>query len=243
MIDIHSHILPGLDDGAANLEVALKIARLAVADGIQQMACTPHVTPGLYNNTTAGISQAVEALQESFLQEDIPLQLFVGADIHATPDITMRLSAGELPTLNGSRYFLFEPSHDVAPPGLLNLVKNLIGKGFFPIVTHPERLRWIEKQYKLVIDMRNAGALIQLTAASIVGKFGSRAQYWSERMLDDRLVDVVASDTHHPIRRPPLLSKARDSISLRMSEKEAVEMTVHTPQAILQNQDVSRRLG
>jgi len=238
MIDIHSHILPGLDDGAANLEVALTLARLAVADGIQQMACTPHVTPGLYNNTTAGISKAVKALEGHLHGENIPLKLFVGADIHATPDIVSRLSKGEIPTLNGSRYFLFEPPHDVAPPGLLHLVRGLIGEGFLPILTHPERLRWIEHQYKLIIDMHDAGALIQLTAASIVGKFGSRALYWSERMLDEEVVDVIASDTHHPTRRPPLLSKARDRVSTRMGEQQAEDMTVYTPQAILRNQAV-----
>lgn len=238
MIDLHSHILPGLDDGAANLEAALSIARLAVADGIAQMACTPHVTPGLYNNTTDGISRAVESLQSCFHHEDIPLKLFVGADIHATPDISARLGSGEIPTLNRSRYFLFEPPHDLAPPGLLQLARNLIAGDFVPIVTHPERLRWIEDGYDVIKQLRNSGALMQLTAASVVGKFGSRARYWSDRMLDEGRVDLIASDTHHPVRRPPLLSKAREMISRRQGEEAADRMTLHTPQAILRNQDL-----
>ena len=103
MIDLHSHILPGIDDGAKTLEVSLEMARLAVADGIRTMACTPHIYPGLYMNDSAGITRARDALQAELDTQGIALQLVVGADVHLVPELLDGVKAGRVPTLNGSR--------------------------------------------------------------------------------------------------------------------------------------------
>ena len=111
MIDLHSHILPGCDDGAPDLAVAAAMARLAVADGTRILACTPHILPGLYDNDAAGIARRVQELQAFLKQESIHLQLVVGADVHIAADLLQKLQAKAIPTLNGSRYFLLEPPH------------------------------------------------------------------------------------------------------------------------------------
>lgn len=164
MIDLHSHILPGLDDGSPNLAELLQMARQAVADGTTEMACTPHVTPGIYENGTADITRAVRALQQELRRAGIPLVLHVGADVHVAPDLPGRLADGTVPTLNGSRYFLFEPPHHVLPPRLEDLAARLIDCGFVPILTHPERLTWIKANYDVVERLNAAGCLIQITA-------------------------------------------------------------------------------
>ena len=116
MIDLHSHILPGIDDGAKSLDISLEMARQAVADGIHTMACTPHIYPGLYMNDAQGIAAARDALQRELDSQSIDLRLVTGADVHLVPGLLAGLRDGRVPTLNGSRYLLLEPSHHVAPP-------------------------------------------------------------------------------------------------------------------------------
>src|SRR5687767_9185565 len=116
MIDLHCHLLPGIDDGARDLSVALDMARALVEDGVSIVACTPHILPGVYHNTGPQIRDATSALQLAIEQASIPLHLTVGADVHMVPDLVTGLRAGRLLSLADSRYVLVEPPHRVAPP-------------------------------------------------------------------------------------------------------------------------------
>lgn len=236
MIDLHSHILPGVDDGSADLAMSLEMARLAVADGTRVLACTPHITPGIYDNTAEDIRRRVTELQSALDASGIDLKLVAAADIHIAPDLVQKLSDGVLPRVGNSDYFLFEPAHHVVQPGMVRLCKNLLEHGYRPILTHPERLTWIEDHYDLVTELDEAGLAVQLTAASVTGRFGRRALYWSERMLNEGRVDIIASDAHDPVNRPPGMSRAFDKIALRSGEQVARRMTWDNPKAILLNQ-------
>ncbi len=216
MIDLHSHILPGIDDGSKSLAMSLEMARIAVADGTRIIACTPHMLPGVYDTSREAMIAGVAELSAALADAGIGLHLLTGADVHVVPDLIDKLSDGRAPSLGDSRYFLFEPPHHVAPPGIESLVAEIIEAGWIPILTHPERLTWIEKHYDLICRLDAAGAVIQLTAGSITGGFGKRAQYWAQRMLDEGRVDIIASDAHDPVRRPPGLSRARDRIAKRL---------------------------
>lgn len=229
MIDLHSHILPAVDDGAASLEVSLEMARLAVADGIAVMACTPHFMKGVYDTEASTVATGVETLARHLARHRIPLGLVGGGDIHASPCLAAGLAAGTIPSLGGSRYFLFEPPHHVLLPGLLKLVRLLISAGFVPVLTHPERLTWIDAHYDVVCEIGAAGAAVQITAASITGGFGRRPRYWSERMLDEARVDLVASDAHDAVRRPPLMSNARERVAARIGEDAAERLFNENP--------------
>ncbi|MER8689011.1 MULTISPECIES: CpsB/CapC family capsule biosynthesis tyrosine phosphatase [unclassified Mesorhizobium] len=235
MIDLHSHILPGLDDGSPSLAESLEMARLAVADGTTHMACTPHVTPGVYENGTSNIVRAVQELHQALRRAAIPLALYVGADVHIAPDLPDQLAAGSVPTLNRSRYFLFEPPHHVLPPRMEDLVLRLINADFIPILTHPERLTWIKTNYDVIERLNAVGCLIQLTADSIVGAFGRTALYYSEKLIDEGRVDIIASDTHSATRRRPGLSQAVAAAAKRCGEDEARNMVLKRPGEILAN--------
>ncbi len=210
MIDLHSHILPGIDDGAKSVAMSLEMAELAVADGITHMACTPHITPGIYDNDPVAIAARVRALQAMLDKSGIALRLVAGADVHVVPDLAARLADGSLPCLEGTRYFLFEPPHHVAPPGLLRVAREAMAAGFMPVLTHPERLTWIEKAYGLICELDEAGVAVQVTAGALTGDFGERVRGWAFRLLDEGRVDIVASDAHDTRRRPPVISKAVD---------------------------------
>ena len=147
MIDLHCHLLPGIDDGATDLETSLQMARIAVEDGVTLIACTPHQMPGYYENTAPGIRQAVIDLQAQLDAAGVALKLTTGADVHLVPDMAAGLRDGRLMTLANGRYFLFEPPHNTAPPRLADAVFDTMAAGFHPIITHPERLRWIEDHY------------------------------------------------------------------------------------------------
>jgi protein-tyrosine phosphatase len=233
MIDLHCHMLPAIDDGAGDLQVALEMARIAVADGIRVTACTPHIYPGLYENSGPGIRAAVAQLGEALRAAGIELDLVVGADVHLCPSLVDDLRSGHAPTLNGSRYFLFEPPHHVAPPRLENAVFGALSAGYVPVVTHPERLSWIESHYALFEQMVRQGAWMQVTAGSLTGRFGRRPRYWAERMLDEGLVHLLATDSHGATKRPPLLAEARDAAASRVGEAEALRLVEGRPRAIL----------
>ena len=238
MIDLHSHILPGIDDGAADIEMSVEMARLAVADGTSVLACTPHFMPGIYDNSIAILNQAISTLRLRLNNEGIPLRLISGGDVHASPDLSEKLLNKSVPTLAGTKYFLFEPPHHVLPPNLDKLCRDLIRAGFIPILTHPERLSWIENHYDVICKMEESGVPIQLTAKSVIGEFGKRPKYWSDRMLDEGRVDLIASDAHNLSSRPPGLRRAKDAIQERLGEHAAHTIVYSNPENVLKNEEM-----
>lgn len=235
MIDLHCHLLPAIDDGAVDLETSLAMARMAVADGIRITACTPHIMPGVYDNRGPDIRAAIVRLQQALDENDIPLKLVTGADVHIAPDLVDGLKTGRVLSLNDSRYFLFEPPHHIAPPRLEQLAFDVMAAGYLPIITHPERLTWIENQYDIFRQMVHGGAWIQITAGALTGRFGRRPKYWSETLLDEGLVHILATDAHNLRNRCPNLSEARDLVAERLGEQAATDMVITRPQAVLDN--------
>jgi protein-tyrosine phosphatase len=235
VIDLHCHILPGIDDGAPDLAVALAMARCAVDDGITVTACTPHIYPGLYENQAEGIRAGIAAFRAALAEDGIPLRLVEGADTHLAPDLLEGLRGDRIPTLNGSRYFLFEPPHHVAPPRLEESVFALVAAGYVPVITHPERLTWIEEHYPVFKRLVASGAWMQLTSGSLTGRYGPRPKYWAERILDEGFCHILATDAHHIDRRPPLLAEAREAAARRLGAEEATHLVMTRPQGILDN--------
>lgn len=236
MIDLHCHILPGIDDGAADLSVALEMARAFVSDGVTTVACTPHILPGLYHNSGPQIRDAVSRLQAEINAHGIDLQLTTGADVHIVPDLVAGLRSGHLLSVADSRYVLVEPPHHVAPQRLDELMFQLMVAGYVPIITHPERLSWIKTHYAAIQGLFRSGVWMQITAGSLAGGFGKTAQYWAERMLDERCVHIIATDAHDTRRRPPSLGRAREIASKRVGDTEAEHLVLTRPLGIVGNQ-------
>lgn len=237
MIDIHSHILPAVDDGASSLDVALEMARIACADGIRVMACTPHIYPGMYENNADNIRIATAALQAELQQHAIPLELVYAADAHLVPDMVAKLQQGLIPSFNGGRYFLLEPPHHVAPPQFEAHVMKIVDAGYVPIITHPERLTWVKSYYEVFSRLVLRGVWMQITAGSISGSFGAAAQYWAQRMLKDGLVHVIATDAHSVRQRAPRMQSAVALAAQLVGAVEAQHMSTTRPAAALNNLD------
>ncbi len=233
MLDLHCHILPGIDDGAKDLDTALAMARIAIDDGIDTIACTPHIYPGMYENTATGIRAAIAAFQAELDQRDMPLKLLEGADVYLEPGLDVAIKADRVPTLAGSRYLLLEPPHHVMPPHFEETVFGLKMAGYVPVITHPERLTWIPGHYDVLERMVNAGAWMQITAGSITGRFGGGPKQVCERMLDDGLVHIIATDAHNLSRRAPYLAEGRDAAAQRVGAAEAEHLVTTRPAGII----------
>jgi protein-tyrosine phosphatase len=235
VIDLHSHILPGIDDGSGNLEMSLEMARIAVKDGIRIMACTPHIYPGLYHNHKEGIVAARDALQAALDEEAIPLQLTTGADVHLVPGVLEGLRAGAIPSLHNTRYVLLEPSHHVAPPRFAESVFQLVASGYVPVITHPERLTWIKDHFKMMTQLTRQGAWLQITAGALTGMFGPGPKYWAERFVGEGFAHVLATDAHSSTRRVPVLSEGLAVVEKLLGPDEAQQMVRGRPAALMSN--------
>jgi protein-tyrosine phosphatase len=235
LIDLHCHLLPGIDDGSKNLAMSLEMARLACADGITTVVCTPHILPTVYENAGPEIKASVKMLQQELLKQGIPLDLLSGADVHIVPDLLPRLGDGRIITLADSRYLLLEPPHHVMPPQFEECIFRLQSAGYVAVLTHPERLSWIESQFPLIRRMVHAGLWIQLTAGSLTGRFGRRPRYWAERMVDQGLCHVIATDAHDTSTRAPRLTKAKDMVERRLGAAEAANIFLIRPKGVIDN--------
>jgi protein-tyrosine phosphatase len=213
--------------------MSLDMARIAWADGITTVVCTPHILPTVYENAGPEIKAAVTLLQEALSSADIPLRLWSGADVHIVPDLLSGLKEGRILTLAGSRYLLLEPPHHVMPPQFDDYIFKLQSAGYVAILTHPERLSWIEPQYALVRRMIDKGLWIQLTADSLTGRFGPAPRYWAERMLDEGLCHVMATDAHNTSTRPPHLARAQAMVEHRVGAAEAANIFRIRPTGVL----------
>lgn len=239
LIDLHSHLLPALDDGADCLTTAVEMARAAVGDGITCMVCTPHIRQGLYENTTDRIAGSLAELQGRLTELEIDLTLAAGAEIHVHPRLLGMLADQVAPTIGWTRYVLIELPSQALPPRMMPYFQAIRAAGYIAIIAHPERLAWVETHYSQLLDLVGTGALLQLTGGSLLGEFGGRAMYWSERMLDEGVIDVMASDAHDLTRRPARLAAARDLVSQRLDDISALDLVLHRPARILRDEPLS----
>lgn len=227
MIDIHCHLLPGLDDGAATLDDALALARVAVADGITCSVLTPHIHPGRWENEAKGISRATEAFALALEQNDIPLQLRFAAEVRLTDLIFGQLEAQALPFLGvheGESLLLLEFPHGQLIPGSDQLVNWLRRRAIRPVLAHPERNKSIMRNPELLQPFVAAGCLLQVTATSLTGGFGEAAERVALRLLDAGQITFVASDGHNLKSRPPQLSRARALVAARTGDAMAQQL-------------------
>jgi protein-tyrosine phosphatase len=228
-------LLPGIDDGPKDIATTLEMARIAVEDGIRKIYCTPHIYPGLYENSGPDIIKRVEELRRRLAEESIALELSYGADAHLVPEIYDGLKTGRVPTLGGSRYLLVEPSHHVCPPRFTASVFQLIADGYVPIITHPERLSYVGDHFDDFLSIAESGGWLQITAGALLGKFGKLAQRYSERFIGEGWAAVIASDAHTTNRRAPLLAEAERRAAELVGTAEASRMVRDRPRAVCDN--------
>jgi protein-tyrosine phosphatase len=238
MIDLHSHILPGIDDGVATIDEACELARAAVADGILVMAATPHVRTD-YPTTPDQMEAGVCAVRAALAANDIPLELLPGGEIalEMLPDLPdghlRRFGLGGNP-----RCLLLETPYGGWPPGIAQIVFRLQVRGFRIVLAHPERNAEVQARPDLVQPLVDAGVLVQITAGSLDGRLGASAQRTAVRLIDAQCAHLVASDAHAPSVRRVGMTDATEAIG---DQALAGWLSERVPEAILADSQVPAR--
>jgi protein-tyrosine phosphatase len=231
-IDIHCHVLPGLDDGASSWEEALAMAEMAVADGIATIIATPHQLGNNAKNSGETIRTATIEFQRFLEQRHVPLQVLPGADVRIEPDLLRKIRSGEVVTLaDHRRHVLLELPHDIYVP-LDRLLDELGKAGVVGILSHPERNRGLLNQPGVLRPLVERGCLLQVTAGSLMGAFGSQVQKFATSLVEQRLVHFVATDAHATKVRPPQLGPAFARVADLVGEKSAIELCCSNPKTV-----------
>src|SRR5699024_5245405 len=209
MIDIHCHILPGIDDGAANFADSIAMANAAVEQGIHTIIATPHHKNGRYENVKKDILTLTKELNALLENEQIPLTILPGQETRLNGDMLTDVQEGELLTQNATSHYLFVefPSGHV-PRYAKQMLFDLQVAGYTPIIVHPERNREIMEHPSILYDFVRRGVLTQVTAGSICGHFGKKMQKFSHQVIEADLTHFIASDAHNTTTRGFCLQEA-----------------------------------
>ncbi len=235
MIDIHTHILPGVDDGARDLAESLAMARQAVADGLTHLFATPHHR----DYTTLPrqeVAERVARLQAELDRANIPLKIIPGHEVRFYDDMLEDWAKGLAGPLGQSRYVLAEPLFSHYDKQTDAMLFELFDRGYLPVMAHPERIRPIQDNLALIEPFLERGGLTQITATSLTGNNDWRAKQVAETMLRNGMVHIIASDAHHSYHRTPTLAAARLAAARIVGPTEAEMMVKTRPLAIVNDE-------
>lgn len=241
MVDLHCHILPGVDDGAETTEDALEMARLAAASGVKTVVATPHCNlPRAEedNFDTPGLRARFRDFQQAVKAAEIPLTVCPGAEIFCTPALPQLLRERRLLTLADSKYLLMEFYFDESPEFMERCFSEAAKQGLVPVIAHPERYEAVYRAPELVLRWFRQGYIIQLNKGSILGRLGRHAQTASRFLLQRGLAHAVASDAHSPHVRTPFMGELARHLEEEYAPEYARILLSRNPERIVRNQDV-----
>ncbi|MGQ9675590.1 MAG: tyrosine-protein phosphatase [Chloroflexota bacterium] len=237
MIDIHSHILPGLDDGARTIGEALQMAKAALDEGIKAIVATPHIVC-TGSNGRERILARLREVQEAVAEQGWAISVLPGAELYVEPNLVKEVRAGRAPTINDGPYALVElPIRDY-PLYTEQVLFELQVAGIVPILAHPERLVSLMRDISLLFRLVQRGVLAQITAESLIGGQGPAIKGLTEIMLRHNLVHVIASDAHSVDFRPPVLKAAAERAAELIEPAKAWAMVTSVPQAIVEGRPI-----
>lgn len=204
MIDIHCHILPDFDDGAANLKESMGMARMAAASGVTGIVVTPHF-PGdaAALRRMGALLGRYQRLEQELRRENLGLQLYPGAEILCLPETPLLAAKKVLPTIGDTNYILVEFNFGEPQNYMTEMLDALVQAGYRPVVAHPERYEAVQRDLQLLKRWFDLGYVLQVNKGSVLGAFGSRVQKTADRMLGEGLVHLIASDAHGTDKRTP----------------------------------------
>lgn len=238
MIDLHNHLLPGIDDGAPDLDTALALARVAVDNGITHMVCTPHIHPGRYDNTPDTIRTALHTLARALLEANIPLKISAAAEVRFGMELMQAVEQRTLPYLGrwqGKKVLLLEFPHGDLPFGAEKLTQWLLARDVVPMIAHPERNKTLLRHPARIKPFLQQGCLLQVTAGSVAGHFGSACQDFAHRLLEAGAVTILASDAHNLNHRPPVLHEGMEHAAAIVGHAMARHLVDAAPWEIAQS--------
>lgn len=242
MIDIHTHILPGIDDGAADIYDSIEMAALARDNGTTAIVATPHCNlPGMYTNYFGKEYRHVFHRTKEILMQEVPeITLLAGMEVFATEDVPRLLTEGKIFPINRTRYILIEFDFEEEPEfadEILRKVKEVRAK---PLVAHAERYEFVQDDPEIVYNWKRRGYEIQVNKGSFMGRFGQRAQRTAFELLNHNLITAVASDAHSPVRRTTCMADAYDELSGGYPAEYLDTLFTKNPRSICNGQETAQ---
>lgn len=235
MIDIHTHVLPGVtnDDGVSSYEEALELIQQGYANGLTAIVATPHVQGYIPDGYEEELKTKQGILQQLLDDAGINVRVCIGAEILCDPVATSLVKERFLTLNETGKYVLVEFPMMAIPSGADELLFQIQLQGVTPIIAHPERNGTIQQNPNRLYEFVSRGILAQLTAGSLIGYAGTQVKYLSKKLLQHNLIHIIASDAHHPRRRPLILAEAKATVADILGEEDAQKLFVTHPQAVI----------
>lgn len=238
MIDIHSHILPYIDDGAKDMDMAIEMAKIYLENGIKTVIATPHYIEKNISTSKEDTKNILEDLKIQLDREGLDLEIFLGNEAYISMDLIKDIEEGYMATLNGTRYILVElPMMDI-PLYVENVIYELLLKGYVPIIAHPERNAKIIEDPNILYNLIEKGALAQLNLPSLEGKYGEEIQETAEILLKHNMIHFLGTDAHGSRRKSPRFSKALEILKTIVSEEDYDSLTYQNSTLLLKNENI-----
>jgi len=239
VIDLHAHILPGVDDGATSIDVSIEMAKVAAERGTKVILATPHRKDVTESSSVQHITELVEHINGEMKSQNIDLSVVLGMENHLDLELPDEVTNGRALPMNGTRYILVEMPFFGCPNYAEDVLFRLQLNGLTPVLAHPERIEAFQRDPDLLVSLVERGMLSQVTAGSFVGYFGKEVRRFANTLLGHGLVHLIASDTHFPGgARSPNLRLGLDAVRAIVGPERAKAMVLDTPGAILGNLDV-----
>ena len=242
MIDIHSHVLPGLDDGSKDMYETVEMLTMAAESGVTDMIATPHCNiqgtfENYYNNHYI---QTFREVQKAINELEIPIRLYPGAEVFVTEDLPELMSGGKILTLNGGHYMLLEFAFDDTLEFANDMLEKVSAMGIRPVIAHPERYVFLQQRSRTAYEWCEKGYVLQCNKGSFTGRFGKRCAVVAYEMLGQNLVSVIASDAHSSSRRTPVLMDTYEELLGGFATDYLDILFEENPRRILQDKPVIR---
>lgn len=237
MIDIHCHILPGIDDGPKNKETSVEMLKMAKAEGIDKIIATPHYIRDMFENKYEDIKKGVDDLNGLAKENGIDVEIIPGQEIHLDKYTLELYKRGEIRGLNSSSYILFELPMDKMPEDTLSLIYELSVAGLKPILAHPERYKYIIEDIFKINDFINEGCLFEINSHSIEGLFGGDVKKTAKLLIKNGICDFIGTDAHSKKRRNPSIN---NSLQIAETYKTGIkEKVINNASFILDDTEIN----
>ena len=238
MIDIHSHILPNIDDGSRSIEETFNLIKEAKNVGFEAIVATSHYMEGYYETNAPEREVWVNAIYENLQAKNIDLKLYLGNEIYMTENMISLLEEGKASTINDTSYVLFELPMNAEPLNLYDIIYQMQQYKIVPILAHPERYTFVQKEPELVYDLIQKGVLMQANYGSIIGQYGEMAQMIVRKFYECNMIHLLGSDVHRQNTIYPKIPQILSEINSIIGEEKLEELTTINPKLVIQNKRI-----
>ncbi len=238
MIDFHSHILPNVDDGSRSIGETFNLIKEAERAGFDSIISTSHYIENYYEVSAKDRQAWINALSQKLKEENINVDLYLGNEVYFSENIIDLLNDEKANTINNTKYILFEFSINVRPINVYDVIYEMLQNKLKPILAHPERYVFVQKDPQLIYDLIDKGVLMQANYGSILGYYGTKAQIIVKKFLESDMIHFLGSDVHRENTLYPRISEALNEIESIVGENKLEELTEINPRKVLQNASI-----